>query len=232
MSHHRPLIIALVLLTGQVLGQLRVVKPVPSPKKSYNTSKLGIGLGRAQSVLFLMRNIKEDNEAHGWDASMCYNLTRVMKVAADYTWYKAIDIRPTWYTVRGRTLECNLHWLFVFPNGKTRFYPLTGISYNVFEGLFTGAYDHLNMQSMYAVNTVVRTRWLGVNAGTGMDYYLKPFSIYGEFKMRVGVSETNKQLTIMDVCLSAGIRYNLRVPSLHRLFSGTRSRYLLDVQED
>src|SRR5690349_264295 len=121
MRRIRHLVILLAILTGQAYAQLHVVKPVPPPKKPYNVSRLGIGVGRARSVLFLMRNIKQDNEAHGWDVSLAYNLSRVMKITSNYTWYRPIDIAPTWYGVEGRTFEVNVNWLFTFPDGRTRF---------------------------------------------------------------------------------------------------------------
>ena len=52
-----------------------------------------------------------------------------------------------------------------------------------------------------------------------------------DYKMRIGVNEGNKQLTILDVCFAAGLRFNMRAPSIYRLFKGTRSRYLLDTRE-
>gem|GEM_PF-6814592 len=32
----------------------------------------------------------------------------------------------------------------------------------------------------------------------------------------------------MDVCFTAGIRYNFKVPSVYKLFKGTKSRYMLN----
>ena len=46
--------------------------------------------------------------------------------------------------------------------------------------------------------------------------------------MRVGKSDFQNPLNIMDGCFSFGLRYNLTVPSVYKIFRGTKSRYLLD----
>jgi hypothetical protein len=56
-------------------------------------------------------------------------------------------------------------------------------------------------------------------------------SIFGEYKMRVGNSDDKRQINIMDVCFSFGVRYNLKVPSIYRIVNGTKSRYLLDPKK-
>ena len=210
-------------------AQLRVVnKPVVVGKPS--VTRFGVGFGRARSVLFLTRNIKEDNDARGWQTVMSYGLNRVLRATVEFSWFNSIDIAPTWKDVNAHAFEANIHFLSSMPNGTTRFFPLAGLSYNVFKGHFTGLQDHLNLRALYAPGTYVRTPWFGANIGCGSEHdLLKMLSVYGEFKMRVGVSEGYNQLSIMDVFLSAGVRYTIRVPAPHKLFSSTRSRYLLRV---
>src|SRR5574338_330525 len=109
----RAAMIVLLLLCMQAASQVKVVRQhKPSGPGKYRTSKLGRGVGRARSVLFLMRNFKQDNDAHGWNVSAAYNLNRVMRINAEYIWYNPIDIAPTWYNVKGRSIECNITWLF------------------------------------------------------------------------------------------------------------------------
>jgi hypothetical protein len=183
-------------------------------------------------VLFLTRNIREDNDARGWQVSMVYGLNRVLRTTLEYTWFLPIQIRPTWYDVTAKTLEMNVHFLGSMPNARTKFFPLAGLSFNVFQGHFTGIQDHLNLRALYMPGTDVHTRWFGTNIGCGFEHSVRAWTAYGEFKMRIGVSEGYNQLTIMDVFLSAGIRYSIRVPAPHRLFKGTRSRYLLRLRQE
>jgi hypothetical protein len=206
--------------------------PVVVRKPVAAWTQLGLGIGRSRSALFLGRNTKQDNDARGWTANAVYGITQVVRLSVMYTWYKPIDIAPTWYNVRAHTLEVNLNFRSMMVNANACFYPIVGISYNVFQGRFTGLYDYLNLRALYEPNTDVVTRWLGLNAGVGMEQYIRKVGIFGEFRMRVGVSEGYNQLTVMDVCLSAGVRYHFKVHSLHRIFNGTRSRYVLDTHDE
>ncbi len=227
MASAKRLLIVILCISSVMQGQLRMVKP-PARKKM-SSSRLAFGVCRSRSVLFLTRNIKEDNDARGWGFNMVYGLTRVIRFNTEYSVYQSINIKPTWLNVRAHSWEVNLNFLSSTLNGKTKFYPLAGFSYNVFDGYFTGTNDHLNLRALYEPNTQVRTRWLGVNTGVGIEHHVKYLSFFGEFKMRVGVSEGYRALSLLDVCFSGGVRLNLRVRSLGQIFSGTRSRYVLDL---
>jgi hypothetical protein len=229
MSPFRLPALFLLLLPLLCESQVKTVKPV-NKEKPRNT-RLSIGGGITRSVLFLARNVGEDNDAYGANANISYGLTRLMRLNVEYTNYRPINIAPTWYDINAFTVEANMQFISKFQDSKTYFYPLVGISYNVFSGYFTGLNDFLNLRSLYQINQQVKTRWTGVNAGLGIEQFFPPFSVFGECKMRVGVSEGYNDLTIMDVCYSAGIRYNIRTRSLHNLFGGTRSRYLLDTRD-
>lgn len=208
------------------VAQVRVIKPIKThPKRT----TLGFGFGAAKSVLFLARNVKENNDALGYTASMVYGGSKLIRVSLEYTFYRPINIAPTWLDIRANTIEMNTHFIAHFKDTKAYFYPLFGISYNVFSGYFTGKNDFLNLSSVYQINQRVSTRWLGFNAGVGYEYFYKRFSLFLDFKMRVGMADGNSQLNIMDVCYGGGLRFNLRVPSIYRIFSGTRSRYLLNT---
>lgn len=210
-------------MSGQ--RQVRTIKPVKTHPAKTN---LGIGLGITNSVVFLARNTSENNDALGFQGSLVYEGSKLFRVTLEYTRYAKIDIVPTWYDVRANTIESNVHILFR-SKGNLYFYPLFGLSYNSFKGRFTGLNDYMNLTSVYGgANKDVSTRWLGVNVGIGLEYQVKPFIIFGSFKMRGGFSKGEK-LNIMDVCYSLGVRYNLRVPSLYRLFKGPGNRYSLDT---
>jgi len=213
---------AVCLLSNIGLAQVRTVKPV---KTHPSTTKLEFGFGGAGSVLYLARNIKDDNMAYGYQVSMVYGGSSLLRFSAEYTNYQPMNIEPTWFNVKAQTAEFNMHIQARFKENRAILYPLFGLSYNVFSGYYTGVNDYLNLTSLYSVNQDVVTRWVGMNAGVGYECYFKHFGIYADYKMRVGVMEGYDELNILDVCLSAGLRYYFTVPSIYKLFRGTRSRY-------
>jgi hypothetical protein len=227
----RRLLYPFLLLTAlSAVSQVRVVKPAPPAKPK--TTRIGVYGGVTNSVLLLERNIKEENSANGFNFGLTYRLNRLARVSAEYTRYRKIDIAPTWYDVRASTFEVNVHVIAKMRDADFYFYPLFGLSYNSFFGFFTGANDYLNLSQVYNRNENVKTNWLGLNMGTGGEYSIERIGLFGEFKMRIGKAGENRQLNILDVCFSAGMRYYLRVPTMHQLFRGTRSRYLLDSSPD
>ena len=225
----RRLYIAIFLFAAfSMVSQVKVIKPVKKSKPK--TTRLSFYGGYSSSELLLERNIQEDNAAHGYHLGASYGLTRVYRACFEYTNYSKINIAPTWFNINAQTFEFNVHALAKMRGAPAFFYPVMGMSYNVFEGYFTGERDYLHLSRMYEKNANVKTTWVGANLGLGLEYFIKPVSLYAEFKMRMGITESGA-LSVMDVCFSTGIRYNLRVPSLYKMFSGTRSRYLLDTRE-
>lgn len=220
--------LVLFMVLTPLRAQVRVIKPV---KTRPLTTKLGVGAGMAGSVLYLSRNVKENNEAYGYQLSMVYGGEHLLRGSLEYTGYQSMDIAPTWYNVRANTIELNLHVIARFSEGKAIFYPIFGLSYNSFSGFYTGVRDFLNLNALYPDNTDVVTRWWGFNAGTGYEYYIKRLSLFLDYKMRIGVNEGYGDLNILDVCLSAGLRYNLIVPTPYGLFKGPRNRYRLNKVE-
>lgn len=218
------LIVALMLLSMINVGQIKTVKPTKTRPKETN---FAIGIGATRSVLYLNRNVKENNDAKGLHLSIIYGGSRLLRFSAEYSYYFPINIEPTWQNINARTIESNLHIIARFTKTKAFFYPVVGFSYNEFNGFFTGKNDFLNLSDKYEKNTQVKTIWYGLNIGTGYEYYIKNISLFLDYKMRVGFAD-GRQLNIMDVCFSAGARFNLKVPSIYKLFSGPRSRYMLN----
>lgn len=222
------LFFAFLLCLPYVNAQVRVIKPV---KKSYpKKTNFGIGGGLTRSVLYLNRNVKENNDATGYSVAMIYGGARIARVSVEYTHYKSINIEPTWYNIKASTVEANVHIIARFKKTNAFFYPLFGLSYNMFSGYFTGRNDFMNLSEKYKINSVASSNWLGLNVGTGYEHYFGPVSAFLDYKMRVGESG-KRQLNIMDVCISAGLRYNLKVPSIYKIFSGTKNRYFLDSEK-
>jgi hypothetical protein len=213
-----------LVLNGQVRTPIRTVKPVK--EKSYpKTTNLSLGVGVANSALFLARNTKDYNNALGYSAVMVYGGNKPFRASLEYTRYNTINIEPTWYTIRAKSIELNIHTLY--HHNATCFYFLSGLSYNVFSGYFTGINDFLNLRSLYDANTKVTTRWLGLNVGVGLEYTFNKLVLFGNYKMRLGRSEGYNDFNIQDVCYSIGLRYNFLAPSIYKLFKGTKGRYFL-----
>lgn len=221
-------ILVILLITFGAFSQTRVIKPAKKIKPK--STNLGIGGALTRSVVYLNRNVKEDNDARGYSFSIIYGGSGILRTSIEYTHYREINIEPTWYNIKASVLEANVHILARFKKSNSFFYPLFGISYNMFSGYFTGRNDFLNLTERYPVNRNITTNWFGLNVGSGYEHNFKPLSIFIDYKMRVGVSE-GKQLNIMDVCFTFGLRYNLKVPSIYKIFSGTRSRYVLDTEK-
>lgn len=209
-----------------MMGQVRIIKPV---KTHPRYTDLAVSAGVIRSDLFLTRNVNTNNDAIGFTGGLVYGGGRSFRLNLEYAHYRKMNIKPTWYDIKASSIELNANILAQFKKTKTFFYPLFGISYNSFQGYFTGLNDFLFLATKYEKNAIARTNWLGVNVGAGFEQKIKHFAIFGEYKMRIGNS--GPQLNILDVCFSAGLRYNFRVPSVYKLFSGTRNRYILESKE-
>jgi len=220
--------------------QRRPMRPLPkkevkAPEKKHpKKTNLALGLGLSKSIVYLARNVKPNNDATGLHTSLIYGGSKLLRVSLEYTRYGTINIAPTWYNIKANTLELNMHILARFRNRNAYFYPLIGLSYNTFSGTYTGIADYLNLGTLYKKDQNVVTRWWGLNLGTGYEIYFKPVSFFLDYKMRIGVTEGYNQLNIQDVCITAGLRFNIKAPSFYSLFvyRGTRSRYLLDKSDE
>lgn len=224
-------VIYIVFNYHPIHAQTRVARPVKPEKKHPSKSNLSFGVGLNRSVLFLTRNVKENNDANGNTFHLTYDISRIMRASIEYTQYRPINIEPTWYDIKANSIEANVHFLAKFKNTKALFYPMAGISYNHFSGYFTGRNDFMGLSKKYPTNSVVVTNWVGINVGTGYEHFIGPVSFFMDYKMRVGYNNgKNYELNIMDVCFGLGIKYNLKVPSIYKIVSGTKNRYFLDAE--
>lgn len=187
------------------------------PKKS-NTeltkTNFEIGGGLMGSVLYLSRNIKEGNDALGYSIVANYGGHKLLRFSLQYTYYKPINIEPTWYTIRANTIEANVEIIARFKNNKTFLYPFLGLSHNTFKGFFTGQNDYLNLREHYKVNTNIVNNWIGLNVGTGFEHAFGPVVVFFDYRMRVGRTGGSGSLNIMDVCYGGGLRLKLYVPTI------------------
>ncbi len=215
------------LWISSFVAQVRVVKPIVTHPK---TTNLAFGLGFSRSVLYLQRNVKPDNDANGLQASLIYGGSGIWRFSNEYTYYFPIDIGPTWYNIKAHSIESNVHAIARFKDSKSYFYPMFGLSYNVFSGYYTGVNDFLHLNTLYQSQSQIKTKWLGVNIGTGYELFFNRSSFFIDYRMRIGRTEGTNELNIMDVCISTGLRYTITVPTIYQLFRGTRSRYSLKTK--
>ncbi len=196
--------------------------------KATEPAKIGFGFGVTRSVLYLSRNIKEQNDALGYTGSFAYQTKSSWRFMAEVTRYNTINIEPTWLNIKAYTYELNAQLCARFLNSRTLFYPLFGISYNTFNAYFTGINDFQNLRTLYPVQNTITTNWLGGNIGAGLEHSFKGFTFFFNYRMRVGKMERRNQFNIMDVCYGGGLRYDIKLPDKFNIFKSTRSRYHVD----
>lgn len=209
-------------------AQLRVIKPV---KVKSNETNIGFGLGIARSTLYLARNINSSNDALGFNSNITWDKGNYFRGNIEYSFYQSINIKPTWYNVSAHTIELNANIIAKSRDKGFYFYPISGISFNVFKGYFTGVNDYLNLNSIYQRYSTVTTLWWGLNAGVGVDFNFKRGCVYSSYRMRLGKVEGFNQFNIMDVFVNLGLRYYVSASKLGKIFRGTRSRYTLKTVE-
>ena len=164
--------------------------------------KAGVNL----SVVYLARNVKDNNNTPGFCAGLNYEVNNFLRVSTLFTRFRPINIEPTWLNVSANTYEMNLEAVAHFPNKKTLLYPFIGLSYNTYSGFFTGQLDFLNLKEYYSANTLVKNRWLGVNFGTGLEHNFGMIGLFIDYRMRIGKQEKDLGINIMDVCYTGGIK--------------------------
>lgn len=188
--------------------------------------KAGVNL----SVIFLARNVKDKNNEPGYCGGVGYEVNNFLRVSALYSYFKPINIAPTWQNIHANTFEANAEIVARFPNKKTLLYPFAGISYNTFKGFFTGEQDYLNLKEFYKPNTIIKNNWLGLNLGTGLEHNFGLIGLYIDYRMRVG--KQDKVFNIMDVCYTGGVKIRFPYGEAGKRFFGSRDRYNLKSGQD
>jgi hypothetical protein len=202
--------------------EIKKTKPATIAKKEKEYSKLSIKGGFNISVIYLARNIKDNNNEPGYSGGMTYRINDYIRVSGLYTKFKPINIEPTWLNVNANTIESNLEIMANFPNKQTLLYPFAGFSYNTYKGYFTGKQDYLNLIEYYPANSIVKNNWVGFNLGTGIEHNFGIIGLYFDYRMRVGKQE--RGFNIMDVCYTGGIKINLPKNKTKSIFR-TRDRF-------
>jgi hypothetical protein len=177
---------------------------VKHEKRTIEFSRWSIKGGVNISVIYLARNVQESNNKPGFCGGITYEVNDLVRISGLYTHFRPIDIQPTWLNVKANTYEMNLEIMAKFPNKKTLVYPFVGLSYNTYNGFFTGESDYLNLKEYYGSNVTVKNHWLGFNIGAGLEHNFGPVGLFADYRMRLGKQEN--ALNIMDVCYTAGLK--------------------------
>lgn len=175
------------------------------------------------SVIYLARNVKDNNNEPGFCGGLTYEVNDFVRFAGLYTYFKPINIEPTWYDVKAKNFEVNLEVLAKFPNKKTLLYPFVGFSYNTYKGFFTGQADYLNLRQYYPINTTIKNNWLGLNLGTGLEHNFGILGVFIDYRMRVG--KQDNVINIMDVCYTGGLKVRFPYGKLAKSMSHLDDRF-------
>lgn len=178
--------------------------PAEKVIRSVKYSRWSIKGGINVSVIYLARNVQESNNKPGFCGGIAYEVNNLVRVSGLYTHFQTIDIKPTWLDVKANTYEMNLELMARFPNKKTLVYPFVGLSYNTYNGFFTGESDYLNLREFYGTNITVKNHWMGLNVGAGLEHNFGIIGLFADYRMRLGKQENS--LNIMDVCYTAGLK--------------------------
>ncbi|MES2762100.1 MAG: hypothetical protein V4677_07835 [Bacteroidota bacterium] len=223
------IILLITLLANTAYSQLklpakpRAVTPAVKKEKEKPFTRWSLKAGANISVIYLSRNIKDNNNAPGYCGGFVYELNDFVRVSGLYTHFMPINIEPTWLNVKANTYEANMEILAKFPNKKTLLYPFVGLSYNTYQGFFTGESDYLGLREYYKVNSTVNNNWLGLNLGTGIEHNFGILGIFVDYRMRVGKQE--KAFNIMDVCYTGGLKVRFPYGKLAKKLANPNDRF-------
>lgn len=186
-------------------------------------TKWSVKAGANISVIYLARNVKDKNNEPGYCGGVTYEMNDFIRISTLYTHFQPINIEPTWLNIKANTYEMNLEILARFPNKKTLLYPFVGLSYNTYNGFFTGEADYLNLKEYYKVNSTIKNKWLGVNIGTGFEHNFGIIGLFLDYRMRVGKQE--KGINIMDVCYTFGLKVRFPYGKLAKRMAHSNDRF-------
>ena len=211
-----------------VVAQTKIISAktptvITKPQTERKYTKLSAKGGVNVSVVYLARNIKDNNNVPGICGGLTYEINDFVRVSTLYSRFKPLNIEPTWYDVKANTYEANLEVVARLPNKKTLLYPFAGASYNTFSGYFTGQRDYLNLREYYTANSTITNNWWGLNLGTGMEHNFGILGVFIDYRMRVGRYEKN--LNIMDVCYTGGLKVRFPYGKLAKRFGHLNDKY-------
>ncbi|MCD6019958.1 MAG: hypothetical protein K0S53_3079 [Bacteroidetes bacterium] len=225
------LFVSILIWTNTLFSQVKkLTRPVDKkstsiikPEKERPYTKWSLKAGGNISVIYLARNVKENNNEPGYCGGLTYEVNNFVRVATLYSRFRPINIEPTWLDVKANTYEMNMEILAKFPNRKTLLYPFFGLSYNMYSGYFTGESDFLNLSEYYPVNSTVKNNWTGLNFGVGLEHNFGILGLFIDYRMRVGKQET--AINIMDVCYTGGLKVRFPYGNLAKKLGSPNDRF-------
>jgi hypothetical protein len=160
----------------------------------------------------------------GYNGRLAVRFKRRIGLIGEYTYQVPHDAIPAWGNIWASNYDLNLTYMYLtVGQSKTKFYGIIGACYQQWKGTYLGTpafdrdiYDYQSGVS-YTFN------WLSMNLGMGFERYYKYFGVFGEFKFRFGRDYLSDSFSIMDACVTLGVKKNLftignnpvKEPSLH-----------------
>ena len=126
----KPLFIGLsliiVLISNTSIAQTRkILKAAPTKTIAAKPIDLGrpftrwsLKTGGNISVIYLARNVKDNNNEPGFCGGLNYEVNNFVRVSTLFTRFRPINIEPTWLNVKANSYEMNVEVVARFPNKK------------------------------------------------------------------------------------------------------------------
>ena len=172
---------------------------------------------------YLLRFTKFGTNTGGYGLSFSIGKpNNSLRLTTQFVRLNTFSITPAWENVKAYSIESNIELLAHLENSKTVIYPFAGISYQHISGKFTGIQDYSGLRYNYITNSRVITLGPAINLGVGIEQPFKKIKLCAHYRMHVGRSEN--RIMITDICVDAGVKYNLDIQSEHKKSNDTKEK--------
>jgi len=154
----------------------------------------------------------------GLNARIYSYLKSNVRLAGEYTYALKHNDPPTWTNVVAQNAELNVHITGTVNNTQLAFYALTGASMQFWKGEFTGIADQAGVNVVVDAGEIESYTSFLANFGCGFEKNFRHFGFFGEFKFRLNQSDSNVKIKINDVVYGAGVKVNIRMKNINKLF--------------
>ncbi|HXC03200.1 MAG TPA: hypothetical protein VNZ86_00535, partial [Bacteroidia bacterium] len=161
----------------------------------------------------------------GYNARLGVRFKRRLGLTAEYTNQVKHDAIPAWGNISAVNYDLNLTYSYLtVGTSNTKFYGLVGVCYQQWEGTYLGTPAFDRDIYNYVEGSAYHFNWLTMNLGIGFERYYRYAGLFGEFKFRFGRDYMSDSFSIMDACITVGIKKHLftlckpsvKEQSLHR----------------
>jgi hypothetical protein len=146
----------------------------------------------------------------GWNARIGFRFKSRAGITAEYTSHFVHSAEPAWINIKSSNFDLNFTYLyFNVSDSYTKFYALTGVCLQKWNGLYRGpaAVNQDNLD--YTVGDHASFNWTSLNLGIGFERYYRYFGLFSEFKFRFGKNYPSDPFGIVDVGGTFGAKINL-----------------------